>query len=221
MQAVLEKPLGVDETQLAPAATETVADFPKAAAETPPPLAAPKPPLNTGGVLTEAQVIAGLEPVWARPSGVTAMQVLMGAEAWCEPSPEFHADIEGVPGTGEADVTADLRTGGLITLAEVASFLDWCAERIIRYGWVQKTEVYNNRTCAIGAIRVRSEQARSTMGFARANNLYETAARYLRHHLEGQCIETWNDRPGRTMQEVVAAFREAAAMLRGVSGTYA
>lgn len=210
MQAVLEKPLGVDETQLAPAATETVADRIPAAAEAAPPMVPPVP----GGLYLWTVAKQSGKTSWTAANGFTASEVLQAGHEW-------RAPIEGVPGTGEPDTHMagmGMRTGGIITVVEVADFLDWCAERIRRFGWVQKTEVYNNRTCAIGAIRLRSEQARSYMGAARADNLYETAGRYLRHYLKGEPIEDWNDRMGRTMEEVIAAFRGAATMLRGLNG---
>jgi hypothetical protein len=245
MQAVLEKPLGVDETQLAPAATETVADFLKATAETPPPLAAPKPPLNP--VLTEAEYClpssfdytihaANGKPAWQtaawaagayadplKPVAIPAPQgdtpanaLLKAAGGWCQGS-----GLIGVSGTGEPDVDMDFPSAGPTTPTEVADFLDYAAERIIRFGWVQGTEMYGEYVCSVGALRLRRNALIPRMGSERATLLSEQACSALtnylyRHKGNQEGIIGWNDTSGRTKGEVVTAFRAAAAELRGV-----
>lgn len=244
MQDLLEKPPVVDQTELATATVEAVTDFLKATAETPPALAAPQP------VLTEAQVIAGYCPpggyeyatwqktgktawqhkVWKTmtkgqqklveipaPQGDTPGQALLEASGtWCNPGPW------GVAGTGQDDVAVDFPAKGPVLITEVADFLDYAAERIIRFGWVRGVERYAMYVCSVGALRVRQEQLIPHMGESRAAKLAEQACGVLtsylyRHKGNMVGIMGWNDAEGRTMGEVITAFREAAAELRGVS----
>lgn len=210
MQAVLEKPPVVDETELAAATTETVTDYLKAAAEAPPTLATLEPQLIlTEPILTEAQVING----WCAPGGV-----LKAADCWS--SNTLQVMITGVPGNGEPDVDVVLRDRGLITNWETAVFLDWCAERLIRFGWVQRTAQYGERACAIGAVHLRMEAATRQMNPNRAMLLGNKATSILVdliHQKTGgkvSSIPTWNDQTDRTVDEVVSLFREAAQVAR-------
>jgi hypothetical protein len=113
---------------------------------------------------------------------------------------------------------------GPITWAEIADYLDWCAERIIRFGWVQGTEMFRDRVCAVGAFRLRSEQLGRRMAPIRADNLGQRAMYALNAHLHTTTgggfsnIPSWNDHPNRTMTEVIAAFRDTARGIRELNG---
>lgn len=231
MQAVMEKPALVDATELAATTVEAVTDFLKTTAETPPPLAAAEPSVTDEQVTfikghwVNAKGYGKLN-LWNAVTGplesggvtlpVSTDETLHAATQWCAPPAAswiLPGDLHGVPGNGLADSPAKLNSSGLVTTAEVADFLDWCALRIERQGWVQHTLNYQDRVCAMGAVQARFHDARAQMNEKRAYNLSQTAARHLRHHL-GCPIESWNDAPGRTMQEVMTAFREAATELR-------
>lgn len=235
MQALLEKSPVVNQTELAAATIEAVTDLLKAAASTPPPLAAPQPVLTEADYCLPVPVEYGswskatwqhqaskaypLMPVtMAQLHGDTPSEALVEAAAgWCG-----KRGLIGVPGTGEPDVDVEFPAAGPISLAEIADFLDWSAERIIRVGWVQGTEQYNDFVCSIGALRLRQNQLAPRMGVGRASGLAERACSVLTNHLhrhKGNMggIIGWNDTTGRTMGEVVTAFREAAAELRDIS----
>lgn len=240
MQALLEKPPVDDQTELAATALEPVADFLKTAAETPPALAAAEPPLKSGGWTPpgyfeytpwakQSGKSSWYSTAWkamgypqfpmasASPHGDTPGEAIQeAATGWCK------SGALGVPGTGQPDVEMTFPRFGPILVAEVADFLDYAAERIIRFGWVKGTERYGDYVCSVGALRLRMEQLAPRMSESRAMQLSEQACgaltSYLRRHkgnMNG--IIGWNDATGRTMGEVVTAFREAAAELRGVS----
>jgi hypothetical protein len=50
--------------------------------------------------------------------------------------------------------------------------------------------------------------------YPRPGQKYEPTMRFLREALDWKCIPEWNDTPGRTQAEVVAAFDRAIALAR-------
>lgn len=207
MQAVLEKPPVDDQTQLAATATiEAVTDFLKAAAPPPPTMATPEFQLTLDPSYAEANG-------WCAPS-----DTLKAATEWASESLQIW--ITGVPGNGEPDVDVALRDRGLITNWETAVFLDWCAERLVRFGWMQHTVQYGDRACAIGAVHLRMQDATRQMDPNRASLLGNIAGMilidliYQKTGGKTNSIPAWNDQAGRTVDEVVSLFREAAQVAR-------
>ena len=72
------------------------------------------------------------------------------------------------------------------------------ADYIEIYGWCQNQRSLDGRVCAIGAIE------------AVAYGQSKDAARRALIEYLGECIVVWNDAPGQTEVEVVAAMRDCA-----------
>lgn len=232
MQTVLEKPQVDDQTQLAATTIEAVTDLLKAAATPSPTLAAPQSaltklgtawcgptPMNSTMWPLDMWEVGAYGPIkMTPPYGDTPSENLLEAAiGWCQ-----KRGLVGVAGTGEADVEAVFPDAGHIRTTEVAAFLDFAAERIIRFGWIQGTERYEEFVCSVGALRLRHAQLVPIMGENRAERLAEQASGALtsflhRHRGNMQGIIGWNDTTGRTKAQVVTAFREAAAELRGIN----
>lgn len=241
MQALLEKAHD-DTTSVVEAAVEAVTDFLKASAPTPPAYVAPlnlndyDPPAGvvyaTVSKMTKWQAEAWksfyheVAPVslvaHPNPPGTTADEALTAAGGWGKVGSTPRRVVE--HGTGEPDVEwlSQLRDGP-VTDQEVAVFLDACAERLNRFGWVAGAFCLGEYVCAVGAISVRHHEAARTIGLDRALTLSQRARDLLRAHLglpgHSGSIERWNDTPGRTKQEVVQAFRDAAQAVKAVAAT--
>lgn len=85
--------------------------------------------------------------------------------------------------------------------AQVAQDLRAAAEVLERDGWTQDESISDSgQHCAIGAIVEAVDKDMS-----RENPAYYTFRDYL-----GQSVSRWNDRKGRTADEVIDALRAAA-----------
>lgn len=235
MHAVLENPPVVDQTELAPAPAQTPPWL--IAAPPAPPVAAVATPtepavkwdsphahISMKHLFTQKEqedvwkaifkgygtpVVAVADPVDADTA------ILKAADQWCQPGyPRARTE-----GTGQPDEMMEFGTG-LVDDMEVARFLDWCAERIVRGGWVQGAETSGSMVCMIGAINWRGRQAASRGSSTRALVLHrraENAMLTFVNSLGASGIPEWNDTPGRTMSEVVNAFRTVAQQMRVIS----
>lgn len=93
-----------------------------------------------------------------------------------------------------------------------AAVLLEAAALIERDGWAQHIgfDPETGGRCALFAIRDAHDALRPGEGD------YDSApSDLLRDHLGTRFVSTWNDAPGRTMDEVVAALRSAAALAGG------
>lgn len=245
MQALLET--RVDETELAAATVEAVTDFLKASAPTPPALAAiptvkassvATTPLDASGEPTAPPFVTTVAAKWATEAwemanGNSAFpiapeeildytpseMILSAATGWVKPGSGYRV----ADGTGEPDMEWRPWGNGPITDGEVAAFLEFTAERINRFGWVQGSVQMGDHTCMVGAISLRARQLAGTMPFGRVQGLVAQAHEAVREYLGGLArnpqvtIEAWNDAPGRTKAAVVRAFYDAARELRTVT----
>lgn len=67
-------------------------------------------------------------------------------------------------------------------------------------------------------IRGALYKANHQLGFTYQTALYVTARRALRTSVQSELLEEWNDTPGRTQAEVLAAFDRAIEMEKGKVG---
>ena len=122
-----------------------------------------------------------------------------------------------------------LRNGQRIV--DVITVLERATERILRGGWTQGAWFRDDRSCLVQALRFgatagREYIAAGNWGHASGTmrSLADAAALALMvwlntnadTHLVGDPVGlvAWNDQPGRTQAEVVAALRGATAQLR-------
>lgn len=103
---------------------------------------------------------------------------------------------------------------GLVS-AQVAADLRAAADVLERDGWIRgslhKLASCGGGHCALGAIHVATGVV-DDWG-EEAQTAYQRAAdaeRLLTRHLNIGPLPAWNDRPGRTADEVIAALRDAA-----------
>lgn len=89
-------------------------------------------------------------------------------------------------------------------LTTPADVLDAAADRLARDGWCQGDYYRGTRSCAEGALL--SVHVEPRIRIAACEALFEAVGR--------TDIPAWNDRTGRTAEEVIAKLREVAAHLR-------
>lgn len=95
-----------------------------------------------------------------------------------------------------------------VELDEVGKVLLRAADNLRRFGWIQELWCNDNGMCARMAIRFGTNSPSVIEG------AYKTLAKHLRLADPIDIIE-WNDRDGRTAEEVISAL-QAAAYARGV-----
>lgn len=92
----------------------------------------------------------------------------------------------------------------------VAEQLNAAADYIEEHGWCQNAyEDDNGGVCASGALREVGRQAFGPGGVGMFSVPYRLALTVVGRKLPAMLCD-WNDEPGRTKEEVVAMFREAA-----------
>lgn len=84
---------------------------------------------------------------------------------------------------------------------QVATILRAAADRIERDGWCQGTDLADDGSCCM----VRAYEDASNGD----DDAYVAAAHAMRRHIDATPT-VWNDAPGRTVSEVLAALRGAA-----------
>ena len=89
-------------------------------------------------------------------------------------------------------------------LLEAADYIEW-------HGWCQ--HVVSNakgEVCAMGAIAECLSRRGNGSSFAARERVWGYLSKYLNGSLPALALEIWNDMPGRTKEQVVAALRGAA-----------
>ena len=75
------------------------------------------------------------------------------------------------------------------------------AEYLRKYGWIQwETGNHGGPRCALGALESVD-----------IDSVYDDAEYRLLRTVGASSVVKWNDAPGRTVEEVIAAFEKAAA----------
>jgi hypothetical protein len=90
--------------------------------------------------------------------------------------------------------------------AQVAADLRAAAEVLRRDGWTQGGADPNGRRCVVEAILAEGRDWRRALDAFRKQIDSNSGLRYPR----GKGIAAWNDAPGRTADEVIAALEAAA-----------
>jgi len=88
-------------------------------------------------------------------------------------------------------------------MSAAADVLNKAADLIERDGWTQGTYQLDGKRCVDGAISATSHDWSTWRNRKEAREL-------LRDTIGAQILVDWNDAPGRTKTEVVAALRAAA-----------
>jgi hypothetical protein len=84
----------------------------------------------------------------------------------------------------------------------VAQKLREAADLLAAAGWIQgQPSDEHGRYCMVGAVNVVTDDA----------DVYVDATVAVLDHLSTPSIAWWNDRPGRTAEQVIAVLRETAA----------
>lgn len=91
-------------------------------------------------------------------------------------------------------------------MSAVADVLNGAADLIERDGWVQGAYKQGSRRCARQALGDAANLSFPSAQWA----AYHAAGDTLAEGLEEQSVWAWNDAPGRTQAEVVAALQIAA-----------
>ncbi len=84
--------------------------------------------------------------------------------------------------------------------AETARILREAADLLETNGWCQGAFAIGKRRCATGAINAVVASGEEAL----------RAHRVVSRYVGAPLVSTWNDHPGRTSQEVMAALRAAA-----------
>ncbi|MFE5877800.1 hypothetical protein ACFQ6H_21265 [Rhodococcus sp. NPDC056506] len=96
-------------------------------------------------------------------------------------------------------------------MSEVATVLNRAADLLEQDGWTQgKMRDSNGCRCALGAMDRALLDLHRGPANLRINDLYVETMLNLRREIGQNNIPIWNDTPGRTATEVIAALRNAA-----------
>lgn len=99
------------------------------------------------------------------------------------------------------------------TVSPVAKILLAAADHIEQHGWLQhEVGQQGMPACAIGAMMFADNE------YGGDGDFYESVKAVTKYlGLEHAYIVPWNNTPGRTKEEVIAAFRGAAAVVKNES----
>ncbi len=104
----------------------------------------------------------------------------------------------------------DQKREGEVHVDYVGELLWKAADIIVEKGWCQGTASNKEgNVCAIGALTWATYELFGPGGLAEDCKYYLPAVNRLCMKINDSSIPCWNDAPGRTKQEVVAALRSA------------